>query len=728
MHSAPIRIPCKGLELYGSGGPNGASMLSQNYYGPAIIQKGWGINLPTTTSLVTGAGNALPVAANTPHVIDAGRLLNGTGTNNLAAGSFAGHFNIALFVKHTATGGIILASSPSYPGTGGWNAGAFSLSYSTDSVLATINLASTGIHTFAACSAQTQGTTYEIEIDNDGTTYRVWQGLPGGAAVLCDSFASANHIVQSPFEVIMLSPHGRTQFWPVDGDGGVDGSMVGSLDSIRFEAASVHTTAFTVPSVKFTADSNTFFLTNFEQPLDTTVLGYTFNGTKVYLPVSGATIGYAAGGKIHDLELCGGYGGAGNSDGLWADGADSSTWSNLTCNAAYYGQFMLTDSSFYAKADHLGGYGGHYGAVYGGAFNGSIAMNNGYDGNDVACVVHEGGGGGAFEDYHEKCVNRGTLRYGWIEDQSSAEYYYPDVDMEAGATNFVSSFLLNDPAGYYFFGAGISAANGTSFVVQDNGGVGSTFIGAHFGQVSATPSYIIDYTNGTPTSPTQLINPVVPAGVPLSNQAGNPNILVLGSQSVVQALELQQVPKFDAGVAHLIVNPIADPAAATISVVGGTASTAYGPYFVVCHDANGGVTLASASSNTVANGPASLSGSNYINIAWSAVTGCATWDVLKNSTGTSLALGVTGTSYNDIGGSTSAYTAPTRNSTGDISGLAQISTGTTFVKLPATVVNGMRVYCSNCDPPANPPVICTSAGARTGAFADGVNNTWLCVP
>jgi hypothetical protein len=87
-----------------------------------------------------------------------------------------------------------------------------------------------------------------------------------------------------------------------------------------------------------------------------------------------------------------------------------------------------------------------------------------------------------------------------------------------------------------------------------------------------------------------------------------------------------------------------------------------------------------------------------------------------------------GTSYHDVGGSTSAYTAPTRNSTGDISGLAQISTGTTFAKLPGTVVTGMRVYCSNCDPPANPPVICTSAGARTGAFADGVNNTWLCLP
>jgi hypothetical protein len=291
---------------------------------------------------------------------------------------------------------------------------------------------------------------------------------------------------------------------------------------------------------------------------------------------------------------------------------------------------------------------------------------------------------------------------------------------------------LNGPSGYYFYGAGLAAASGSSFVQHDNGGAGSTFIGAHFGIASGTPNAIINYTNGSPATPTQLINTMNPAGVPLSNQAGNPFILTLGAganaNSLLQNLELQQVPKFNAGVAHLIVNAIADPAAATISVVGATASTAYGPYFVVCHDINGGVTLPSASSNTVANGPAALTSSNYINIVWSAVTGCANWDVLKGSTGTSLALGVTGTSYRDVGGSTGAYTAPARNSTGDISGLAQISIGTTFVKLPGTVVNGMRVYCSNCDPPANPPVTCTSAGARTGAFADGVNNQWLCTP
>jgi hypothetical protein len=42
--------------------------------------------------------------------------------------------------------------------------------------------------------------------------------------------------------------------------------------------------------------------------------------------------------------------------------------------------------------------------------------------------------------------------------------------------------------------------------------------------------------------------------------------------------------------------------------------------------------------------------------------------------------------------------------------------------------NGRKYWCHDCDPPKNPPVPCTSAGARTGSFADGINGIWTCVP
>lgn len=54
--------------------------------------------------------------------------------------------------------------------------------------------------------------------------------------------------------------------------------------------------------------------------------------------------------------------------------------------------------------------------------------------------------------------------------------------------------------------------------------------------------------------------------------------------------------------------------------------------------------------------------------------------------------------------------------------------GVKFADLPGTVTNGVRRYCVDCDPPTNPPVACTSAGTKTGAWLNGLNNTWLCVP
>ncbi len=54
--------------------------------------------------------------------------------------------------------------------------------------------------------------------------------------------------------------------------------------------------------------------------------------------------------------------------------------------------------------------------------------------------------------------------------------------------------------------------------------------------------------------------------------------------------------------------------------------------------------------------------------------------------------------------------------------------GVKFADLPGSVTNGARRYCVDCDPPANPPVACTSAGAKTGAWVNGLNNIWVCVP
>jgi hypothetical protein len=735
MHSKPLRIPCTNLELFGQGT---GSKLCQNYTGEALLQNGWGVaNLPTGAALV-GSGNSLlsPGVGSIANSIDLSRFINGVGTNKLAAKVTGSGFNIAFFMKATVGGGQILGSHNAYPGTGN---GAFSFIYNgSNQVLSSVNTVAGGLLTLTACPAQTLGSVYEIEMDWDKSTYRVWQGTPGGTAVLCGSSASANAMTQGPFEEVMLPDGGPHAFWP-EGSSNVQNAFSGSLDSVRFEATSVHAAAYTVPNAKFSADNQTYYLQNFEPSLDGTQIGHTFNNTTVYSIVTGTTIGATGGDSIHDLELCSTAIGpvGGNPDGLWAAGGNGSHWRNLRCSNAYYSQFDFFSQDFLAHVDDLEGFGGHVGIVKGSQFADSIILNSGIDGTDVACEVAIGGGGGSYEEQHPRCVDRGGLRYGWIEDQAQGLINYPFVDQEAGIEpQFVATYLFNTPFGPYVVNGGnIDTRNAAPYVIQDNGGYGTTFLGMLFnvfGQ-DQPASAIVKYTNGNPATPTQLINTLVPAGVPLSNQAGNPNILSLGigQSTVLQSLELQQAPKFDAGLNHLTVGAISDPTAPAISVAGATGGTSYGPYFVVCHDINGGVTNVSPASNTVANGPASLTGANFIQINWTANSACATWDVLKGNTVTSLTTGVNGSasSFSDIGQATASYTAPVRNNTGDINyGSILVSAGMTFSKLPGTVVNGGRFYCTDCDPPANPPVTCTHAGAKTGSWVDGLNGQWLCVP
>jgi hypothetical protein len=126
---------------------------------------------------------------------------------------------------------------------------------------------------------------------------------------------------------------------------------------------------------------------------------------------------------------------------------------------------------------------------------------------------------------------------------------------------------------------------------------------------------------------------------------------------------------------------ISDPSTPTLSVHGTLGSTTVS-YAVVGHDRNGGVTLPSAFA-TITNAPNTLDSSNYVIITWPLIDGIFQWDVLKTNGSTSLAtsynpgipIGTTTISYHDTGGATSAYSSPTRNTTGDVAVGGALSVG-----------------------------------------------------
>jgi hypothetical protein len=127
--------------------------------------------------------------------------------------------------------------------------------------------------------------------------------------------------------------------------------------------------------------------------------------------------------------------------------------------------------------------------------------------------------------------------------------------------------------------------------------------------------------------------------------------------------------------------PIANPSSPTATLSSGSGSTSY-QYGVVGHDrgnrgGGGGVTLP-AYSNTITSAPSSLNSTSDISVCWTAVDGIYYWDILKIVNGGSTTaltaqaphtstLGATTLCFTDSGQTFSAYTVPTRNTTGDAS-------------------------------------------------------------
>ena len=106
------------------------------------------------------------------------------------------------------------------------------------------------------------------------------------------------------------------------------------------------------------------------------------------------------------------------------------------------------------------------------------------------------------------------------------------------------------------------------------------------------------------------------------------------------------------------------PAAPTVTPAGTPGSTAYS-YYVVARDRNGNPTYPSPA-GTTATGNAALSGANYNAVSWAAVPGAATYDLLRGGTGASVATGLAGTSFSDVGGATAAYAPAARDLTADL--------------------------------------------------------------
>ena len=141
---------------------------------------------------------------------------------------------------------------------------------------------------------------------------------------------------------------------------------------------------------------------------------------------------------------------------------------------------------------------------------------------------------------------------------------------------------------------------------------------------------------------------------------------------------------------------------------------------------------------TTINGGQLFAGNNSSSFGYLVVNGGQPLSVR----GVQLSGNTAGSILNDLSNTTAPSTLTDSNIP---SGLANTNTGSSFylhtniygqnkgmkfADLPATCStagwSGMSRYVTDADPAANPPVACTSAGTKTGSWADCVNNTWFC--
>jgi len=101
---------------------------------------------------------------------------------------------------------------------------------------------------------------------------------------------------------------------------------------------------------------------------------------------------------------------------------------------------------------------------------------------------------------------------------------------------------------------------------------------------------------------------------------------------------------------------------------------------------------------------------------------------LPGATGTEAATLSTSVNWVEFIAAFRTLQEPVPRGEGDVAGISQMKyAATTYANLKATfTTNGQTGFCSDCDPPSNPPKACASRGARTGAYVHRLNGKNYC--
>jgi hypothetical protein len=228
-----------------------------------VQQPGDPAHMPLISSLAAGPGQALQVA-NTPWAVSRTLSYNINTFNNNTCLDGLSHLNIRFFIQFqgsyingfpyrimsagTDLGGGILS-------TVDFNLQGYTSSNSTIDTLEISLRTSGGTAHFFATFPSDQNV-HNVELDWDGSTLRCFVDGTVASSTACTGTA--------------LNPPGGywyvgTQYYGSLPSGLFIGTADFNLDSFEISNASRHTSTFTSPTSKYTADGNTLYLNNFDQ-------------------------------------------------------------------------------------------------------------------------------------------------------------------------------------------------------------------------------------------------------------------------------------------------------------------------------------------------------------------------------------------------------------------------------------------------------------------------------
>jgi len=506
----PLWMNCSGLQLIGTG--RYSSVLEPAYdFGKTIAVVGTGYQgLPTVASLVTGPGNAADFTVSQSNYYlnlrEWGGRFGPLGTpdglnlNGLSA------FTIEAYIKDVTAGDGIIVSSGSVPSSAGFAAA--SLLRINGGNLDAYLTTTTGSHDDTG-AAVAVGTIQYVALTYDGATLRLYDCAPGASSCAPEaSVAATGTIVQDPTEDVDIGRWGG-QSWP--NGSAEEGAIKGYIDSVRISKVARWTgTIATVPNAKFSADSNTLILTNFEKNSNGLpfVKAYDFVGGGWLFEYNSNRAGITALNRnsIRDLSIS--PVGLDNS-GVLIDAAHDDDIGPMQMSAmevglevwniAYENNFH--DITITSKP-------GRYGIVNNSndnSFN-YTKVNGGWAGYNF------GGSGTLINPIFVQNGGVGTgSAYGLVMPpggQVSMEIHSPWWDIEnSGTGSFKAGIYGSAINNVDLFGGQVSTATAAPAIWLDNGGKASV-VGTELSSIEGSPSQIVKLTGGG-TQSVLLVNPLL---------------------------------------------------------------------------------------------------------------------------------------------------------------------------------------------------------------------------